>query len=561
MKTETARLEDVKPYLDKDAIFIDEIKLHIPEFLEIPYALFFHRFKNFFISGGRFTGKSYFVALFWIFLMLKYPKENFICVMWDKVDHDERTMNQWEEGLDKINEKWPGFRGLWTCKKGQSHKEWVLTRGKNVQKIEFVGENDIDKGTIMPASSKGIFGGIWWEEPTGTQERGGIDNDKMRAMEDKINRLKGSLIRFWNRLNEKEQKLYPSFHTLISFNPYNKDNHLIERYIQNHDNNLSIEKLEATGWQSSLNFELKEMYVSTNAKVNPFLPAEALEFLETLKKTNYDLWLTDGLGKAGQTSESIYGDIFPLIEKRNKDINEIKYINDPNNYGTFIIGIDIGMGGIGETTVSLIGKRLHPLKGISEQWDGLETNGWNGKPFKNAGKRDLTPDFLVREIFFEIKKWENKYRKMSSKLVEIKLDRDVNFEQIFVDGYKKFKLETGGLKTIFNVTKMGEKYHDWYSNPVRAQIFKTLFTRNMFNIWNKGSSRKPDAHFIQWRTAQYEKDKFINIRGRQWPKVKDGDDDRRQATEIAMSVIAKRLLQNSPNSWFDKNIIDLLKIN
>lgn len=535
--------KDIQYYVDNIANEYDyELDLYVlmcVEYFAIWEALRTKKAHKFYLGGGRGSGKSYAIAYFILFDIFVGRYTNWYVFMWEKVDNSQRTMLLMEKILNMyIGKFWPEIRIIYKKKDSPVEKELMFKIGKSTQIIKFAGAKDIDKGTIEPPQSDlayatGIntyWSGFWFEEVSGSDEKGGVNNEKVEEMKNKIDRLRGSLLRFLPK--DKNGDPYPLIE-FYSFNPYSDENAITANWVEHHDKILEeteweghigknkFDELIETGYTHTINEELKEMYISTNRILSYRYGVlnQGLDDLEYIPmfKNNKTSFYVEALGRAGVSQRSVYSSIWDFVRRyQNEIILEDKF-------NAFKIGIDIGYGGEGETAM-VLGGRYYDEEDHMFKWVILEELTLN---YKDERKYDRLN--LIRELVFKISKWEKKYLYMTlQKEIDIVSDEDYFFIREFAEKFTQTIAHEVEIRCIYKFHAFKEKHFKKYINALRPQFIEPLLTHGLLRIYSK----RTEKVYNQFRSLKYTEDKWVNYNSKRIKDVELGNDDARQAVEM-----------------------------
>lgn len=521
-------------------ININEFLMVIEEYLEVYFAISVLGIDTFYFGGGRMSGKTWFLIIFIIFDMIKNPYSSWIVIMYNKSDHSDRTMREFVAVINEIFAKqFPEFGKegvLWEKKDSMIDKKILFYLNKTGQVIQFIGENDLDKGTLTPPLNN-YWSGMWFEEVSGSNDATGINEEQQQKVISAFLRMKLGLLRFI----KNNPNLHKSFLTFYTFNPYNEDLSIIKNYIDNHDSRIKttenmINELKENGYTSTIDMELKEMYLTTNYKLMTkynLLPKQITSQFEILKKNDYVSYLVSGLGLAGKSYDTPYGSIWNHIEKYQKDFNLMNKTRDRTWINALKIGIDIGNGGRGSTSMRLIGRFMHDNK---QRWTVLKFIEIN----KSKTSKFFNPEEVVIKLIEQIKKWEYEYSNVKQEEIPIIMDNDPWFKSNFMQLYEKNYGIDNMLQRKYKVFLFTEKYLKMYKKALRPEILRPLFSTNMI-VLNKEND---PIIFNEYKNKKYAKN-FIRFKEKSYKDIMDGNDDATDTLELVLFHELKYLYKSS----------------
>ena len=488
-------------------------------------------YKKFVFKGSRGSAKTTFAVQYIIFDMLLNNQSSWFVIMEKKVQHSDTTMLEFQRWITIIEEIWPGFSNKWEKVDGQSVKEWRFRHNGNFQKIKFIGLEEAGKGTITPPPNN-YWAGFWVEEVQASSEQFGANMTKKAEKFNVLETLKASSTRFFSVAGKEKEKTLRLLE-IWTFNPYNGEDPALENFNLYHPDNESF--LKKTGFDFHKEKDLREVYITSNYLVNPYLPPAFIEFMEETIKRKIGAWKTIGLGITGSPINTVYSDIMGFI--KNQQTNYLPYKEiDFVGFTGFMIQIDVGGGGKGETAIGLMGRNL---KGT---WINLEEWGSHTLEYEEG--------FDVKKIVFKlwevIKGWEDKYydiRKMKNPIL-IVMDNDPHFKVLFEDAFNNLNRK---WLAKYRTKLFIEKYLKSYKNERRPAIIKYLITSGYLEIYKS---------FTPITYQQLKATKFTEA-----GKIMDGYDDHRQRMEIGAYFIALDCAKKEAlnKKLFDKDLIQLIR--
>lgn len=509
---------------------IDIYKLIVPEYMQL-FHWIEERYNRFIFKGARGSVKTTICVQYILISMMLDPQANWFAIMENKVQHSDTTMLDFKHWIDVIDLLWIGFAKKWEKSDGQSIKEWRYKHNGNYQKIKFIGLDEAGKGTISPPAG-GYWKGFWVEEVQASDEQFGANMEQKEKKFDVLNTLKASCIRFFNRCKDLEKQKTLKFLELYSFNPYNDEDPILKEFNEFHPDNE--EELMTYGFSFKKNRDRDEVYITSNYLVNPHLPEEFVRLMERTARLKIGAWRTICYGFTGSPINTVYSNIYHLTDKLQEKTPHLLKSKSYTGFKNFMIAIDIGNGGKGETTIGLLGKKL------SNQWVALEE--WGSKEYED--RYGYEADKIIHLLWKEIKKWKEHYVDWSKmKSIPIVMDYDSNFQSLFDKGYDK------SIGTKFRSIMFKEKYKTSWKNERRPAVVRNLITTGQLELFKEFTPKT----YSQWRSTKADKN----------GKVMDGNDDFRQMLEMGLFHIAKEVgtFRLNTGKLVDKDMINFMRNN
>ena len=533
-KENEAKLSFQQPSNENDILMSSYVEIDLTEhiikhYLKILTAIEKLGITEIWIGGSRISTKSWFACIFCISKMYVDRQASCVYVMWNKSDHSSRSMRVFDNVLHwMFGKTWPEAIKMWEKKDSPIDKRFIFRfEEETSQEVRFLGMEDLRGGTLEPLPNN-----YWAVEVVEELSKEGASNhEQSKKFKGAMERINGSYARFFantdyiNKNGEKIRRVEQIIKIRIG-NFYDDSDPLLIDFIEKHDSRIKSEpkllrQLEETGWVDTIDVPNKKMYITTNWKVaEKELGQSVVDSFMNLKRDNPERYKTDGLGLAGVIGDTIYSVSFSAITKINKKANS--QLTAPISYTNFRIGIDIGYGGRGQTAIALWGKTInHNGKSC---WDTLYAKAINGKDWKN--------DYLnIREKMIccwkEIQKWEKIFPAMSNcGKIKITLDDDVLWQK----GFAEASQEVPQNKGTYEISLFKEKYLKDFQNALRPFYFSPLFESGIFRLITR-YSKEP---FIAFRSAMFDEEKTIKYKDRIFRKVRDGNDDVRQACEMGI---------------------------
>ena len=512
---------------------IDFQEIFILEYLVI-FDLVEEGYDYFILKGSRFSGKSTFIVQFIIVDMILNPQHSWMCAMMNKIDHSDATMQEFDNWINIIDGMWDGFKNAWEKADGQSIKEWRFRFNGNYQKVKFVGIDELSARTIYPPTG-GVWRGLFVEELQSAKEKAGMDVDKKAEKMEALTTFSGSAVRFFNRLPQELQET-TNFLQFFALNPYNGEDKGLKEFNQYHPDNRV--ELETYGFDMKKVPELNKVFITSNFRVNDYLPQQALKWMEEIKRiggSDADVLVN---GMTGNPINTIYRNILPFIDKNKNKIPECSKIGYTGFKG-FMVLLDVGNGGKNKRD-GLMGLGL-----LGEKLDGtwIPLNYWESKEWQKRNEFDT--EKITIEILKQIKKWEDYYVDFSNVgEVKIIMDNDIHYNSVLVKAFKELPID---WKTQYRITRHTEKYQKNWENEERPQIIKYLITSGILEIY-EGLTQQLVS---QIRTTKTKENGKIIL----------GNDDSRQTFEMGFYHIAKKVLKNplNKNMLQDRELMNFYK--
>ena len=494
--------------------------LFIEEYLEIVWAIEDGKANKIILKGSRMSGKTFFVVLYITLNMMMYSNTSWVVVMENKSDHSDRTMMEFEEAFDRLDDIWAGFTLRWEKKDSQQKKEYIYHRPDGTYGvIRFMSIKDMTKGTMTPPP-RNVWAGRWEEEGMGSDQQFGGDLEKIREDYDGFHRFKGGAMRYLKQANRiKPSNGKPAWNKFVEFetlNPYWDENPRLENFNKYHPDNQTL--LEIYGYTSHIQefvedengkeIPLKEMYITSNYKVNRYIFDDPIqqEFFDGMKAKNYRKWLIEALGMTGQLQNSAYSEVFHFQE----DMNE-KY-KPRNDFSSFIITTDIGSGSA-PTTIGLMGKCS--FTGI---WMDIEE--WGDDQLKQ-GHTAYDPFNTARALIMKLKEWEEKYPQLGREGYTWNwiIDNDPIFKSLLERAFVQMR-ENGITTTAqYKPYLFLAKYKEMFDKKNRVKWVKYALTSEKYMIVEANC---PNTY------RQYKNSPMKNGR------LADGDDDYRDKSDMGL---------------------------
>lgn len=469
-KKSSKKLNEVKKYF-ADAIstnyskaealpIIDMTSIMILEYQNV-FGWIEEGYKKFVFKGSRGSAKTTFAVQFIIIDMLLNKQSSWFVIMENKVQHSDTTMLEFKDWIDKFDLIWSGFSKKWDKSDGQSIKEWRFKNNGSFQKIKFIGLDEASKGTITPPSGN-YWRGFWIEEVAASSEQFGADMDKKTEKFNVLETLRASSSRFFNRCEDKEQQDKLRFIEFWTFNPYNDEDPALEKFNRFLPDNQN--KLMRDGWDFYKNEEDKEVYMTTNYLINPYLPEDFKELMQRTARDKVGAWKTICYGMTGSPINTVFSNIFHIMDKQQTEKSVMLVSKGYKGFKKFFITIDIGNGGEGETAMILWGRNF---KGVDIPLRELGT-----REYENANGYDVEKVILL--LWNQIERWQDHFVDMGKESTQIIIDYDKSWKKLFEKGHTKGK---------FRIHMQKEKYKTAFKQEKRPALVRELITTNRVVVY------------------------------------------------------------------------------
>lgn len=521
LKKSKKTMSEALPIIDLQELMITEYRL--------AYGWIEDGYNKLIFKGSRGSAKTTFAVQYIILDMLLDNQSSWFVIMENKVQHSDTTMLEFKEWIDRIDLMWSGFANKWEKSDGQSIKEWRFRHNGNYQKVKFIGLDEAGKGTITPPANN-YWRGFWVEEVQASDEQFGADMEKKAEKFNVLETLLASSIRYFNRA--KEGKEFLRFLQFLTFNPYNDEDPVLEGFNKNHPDDEI--KLRIYGFDYKLNREEDEVYITSNYKVNPYLPQEFLRFMERTERLRIGAWKTICLGMTGSPINTVYSNIFHIMDANQKK-KTIYNTKGYTGFKNFLINIDVGNGGDGEMTIGLLGKRLN------NNWVDLAE--WGSGDYEKENGFDS--EKLAIKLWEVIAEWNDHYidfKKMN--FVSIVMDYDPHFKAIFKKAFAHIEKQ---WKIKFKVSMFKDKFQKVFEKEKRPALVRYLISNGSLEIYKKYTPKT----YSQLRATKKGKN----------GKIMDGNDDHRQRLMMGVFYIAKEIGRQefAQNKLFDKDMLEFIK--
>ncbi len=362
-----------------------------------------------FLKGGRFSGKSYYIAQQIIELMYRDPSMSAIIVAQNINDHYDRGVNLFTKILVSM-----GLMGEWIWKSKDTNPELIRSVNGYIQRIKFLSLEKLETAgfepEINPATGKYSFYGIIWDDEMSkkTDNNPEADFAYIDRLVDAITTAKNTFVR--HLVNEHSNKTLVTFHSL---NPWGEENPLVKKF---HDLlGDDVKKLKEKGYNVGYKETDKELKIcgTTNYIVNTKLGQNAVDSVVTMKGDVREQTMIYGV--TGRTHNSTFGAELTLMESLNNGNNL------PNDLEFLPLNLSLDVGSASASAFYLIGadKRY------------LVRSGGKNYPTRLVARSELVLD--PKKDFSSI---EQRYKKILTHIYKLKyrypeITKGIN---LYVDG-------------------------------------------------------------------------------------------------------------------------------
>lgn len=497
-------------------------------------------YRKFIFKGSRGSRKTTLIVKWIIKDMIADPQASAMVVMETKIQNSKATMREFDKWLQIYNDKkWDGFLKQWIKVDNQIEKSYKYHNNYGwIQEVQFIGLDELAKAGGAPLPNN-YFKFFFLEEPAKSTDQFGLDTEAKRERYDNINTFRLTALRHFSNAKKFEWETKKQFQKrtknlglteFYALNPYNEEEPILEKFNKFLPDDQ--QRLEKKGYDYFINKEDKEVYMTSNYRLNKFLPKEWHEEMERIKKDNYEYWKVVGLGMTGRPINTAYSDIWHILTsyQNQKPANHVKFNN-------FRLAIDVGNGGKGKMSLTLLVKTFSGVWLPREEWD---SQNW-------TYKKKWDGEQLAIEMLIKIKEWEMKYPEMQKNPRILVMDNDIYYRDIFKKAYETFISNNGKIETFLQIELFKDKYLSIYTNEERLILFHYMFASRNFQIFDDFTPKI-------WS-------QFKNVRTKENGKVIDGNDDLRQAVEIGMFDKIMETLQTDYYNGIimDKHIKNLIE--